>query len=38
MNLEIEELEPIVAPDAWDNAEHFVLGVIAGISLAAIIT
>lgn len=29
----IEELESIVAPDAVDDAEHFVLGAAAGIGL-----
>lgn len=33
----VEELESIVAPDALDNAEHFVLGVAAGIGLVAAI-
>ncbi len=29
----MEELESIVAPDAWDNAEHAALGFAAGIGL-----
>lgn len=29
----VEELESIVAPDAWDNAEHAILGAAAGVGL-----
>lgn len=28
----IEELESVVAPDAMENAEHFVIGALAGAS------
>jgi hypothetical protein len=42
MDLKIEELESIVAPDAWDNAEHFAEGFLAGagfvLAVAAIAT
>lgn len=32
----VEELESIVAPDAVDNAEHFLAGVAVGIAIAGL--
>jgi hypothetical protein len=29
----VEELESIIAPDAWDNAEHAAIGFATGVGL-----
>lgn len=29
----VEELESVIAPDAWDNAEHAALGFVAGVGI-----
>jgi hypothetical protein len=31
----VEELESVIAPDAVDNAEHFLAGVAVGIAIAS---